>query len=1329
MRKNRFFLPFLILLGLFAGHLVKADYCPSYPNYNPPSGKERSLTNFALSDGMRSVNVQVNQTTNKGVSLFFDKTSTVFPTTSGRTISFSSLLWNGSWMHAYLYIDYDRNGIYNQILNSDGTTTGELVSYSYYRGKDSKGRSSSEESGVTVTSMPSFILHPTMNGGDYHVRFKVDWDNTDPCGTTEIGENGGTIVDFIINIPTLASRTITVESSNITQGTVSGGGTGSGAIICTAVANSGYYFTSWIDRLTGNRVSTDANYIDNSEGNKVLVAYFAREATVLSRSGWTTAADNYAISSNSTDGPSSYAIDGDLTKWWHSRYSTDGGGTTVYTYPHWIQFDLGSMQSFSAFNYISRNGLSVPDDGNGNVADYKLYASDKDISKKLDASYYPLDAQLISSGRFTYDGKTSPNEHKIVLDKPLTARYLLLRCGSAANGQNYAACNEFYLYSGWVKVTASVNDATMGSVYIDAPGTIEKEVFANGENSVSVTAVPNTGVLFRGWMLDGRSEIISVDNPYRINSVIKNHKIVANFGTTNLVQHNVVVSVNPSSSGVVLVDGIESPSVVESGKTAVLKAEPAKGYMLQNWTRNEKIVSTDNPFITPAVLSDISYTANFDIARGKLYLNTLDLTKGTCGNGKQITANRSMKGNPLTMKGVVYDKGISMHSPAKFIIQTNGATGFHALLGIDDDCTGSTGGASCDYKILRDGGDVVQSGTISRSDVSPVTIDIDVATWNYITLEISNGADGNNTEDSPDWVDAYFDFERVAPIAVTTEEKDANNLKLACATTFYSLPGIKLMNKFKAEDNSAVMSVLGLPAGLTFNPRRNLVEGIINIPGTYEYYVETTTSTQTKKHKITLVVDDKLLSPTPPMGWLSWNVFENEISEQKLIEVTDVFVKEGLVDYGYKYINIDDMWHASARASDGRPQYDTRKFPNGLKFISDYVHSKGMKIGIYSDAANLTCGGMYGSYQYEAIDAKQYADWGMDLLKYDYCYAPKDMAVAITRYTAMSNALKATGRNFLFYICEWGQLKPWAWAGNAGGHCWRTTYDSRDTWTYGSYAGGLCGVIEGIDEMNKVAYYTGVNNYNDADMMMVGLYGTGKSSNHGNDGKGMTNTEYQSQFSIWCMYASPLWLSFDIRNMNEATRTILKNREVLDINQDPMCQQAILIKQGVDSDIYMKDLANGDIAVALLNRGASSQMISINYNDLFLDDMPGYDYKVRDLWAHEDVNITGRVLKAQVASHETKVYRISKVYTGINITDMSDVTYKVNAGKNEVRIDCSGVEGKQKHIDITDLSARVVVAMDVVEDKIIIPHALSEGIYIVNINCNGKSYSCKVIIK
>jgi alpha-galactosidase len=183
----------------------------------------------------------------------------------------------------------------------------------------------------------------------------------------------------------------------------------------------------------------------------------------------------------------------------------------------------------------------------------------------------------------------------------------------------------------------------------------------------------------------------------------------------------------------------------------------------------------------------------------------------------------------------------------------------------------------------------------------------------------------------------------------------------------------------------------------------------------------------------------KVLCPTPPMGWNSWNVFASDINEKIVMQIADAMVNTGMSKIGYEYINIDDYWHADMRAADGKPLVDSVKFPHGMKYLADYVHSKGLKLGIYSCAGNMTCGRRFGGYGYEEIDAKAYAEWGIDLLKYDYCYAPWSRKAAVERYTKMGTALKNSGRDIVFSVCEWGIRKPWLWAEKAGGSYWRTT--------------------------------------------------------------------------------------------------------------------------------------------------------------------------------------------------------------------------------------------------------------------------------------------------
>ncbi|RLD77640.1 MAG: glycoside hydrolase family 27 protein, partial [Bacteroidetes bacterium] len=236
------------------------------------------------------------------------------------------------------------------------------------------------------------------------------------------------------------------------------------------------------------------------------------------------------------------------------------------------------------------------------------------------------------------------------------------------------------------------------------------------------------------------------------------------------------------------------------------------------------------------------------------------------------------------------------------------------------------------------------------------------------------------------------------------------------------------------------------------------------------------------------------------MGWNSWNMFEGDINEKIVREIADAFVSTGLKDAGYEYIIIDDIWQGG-RDNKNRIIPNPEKFPSGIKALADYVHSKGLKFGIYSDAAYYTCGGYTASYGFEKEDAETFAKWGIDYLKYDYCNAPKEQEEAIERYSKMSKALKKSGRDVVFAICEWGQREPWTWAKSAGGHLWRTTWDSRDVWETNVYTSGHAGVMNILDKQLGLEKYAGPGAWNDPDMLMVGLYAKGKSSSHsGNKG-------------------------------------------------------------------------------------------------------------------------------------------------------------------------------------------------------------------------------------
>ena len=381
--------------------------------------------------------------------------------------------------------------------------------------------------------------------------------------------------------------------------------------------------------------------------------------------------------------------------------------------------------------------------------------------------------------------------------------------------------------------------------------------------------------------------------------------------------------------------------------------------------------------------------------------------------------------------------------------------------------------------------------------------------------------------------------------------------------------------------------------------------------------------------------ENGLLAPVPPMGWITWNFFADKFGEKDIREMADAMEQSGMVKAGYNYIIIDDGWQGGR---DNRNSIipDPKKFPSGIKALADYVHAKGMKLGIYSDAAPVTCEGYTASLNFEEQDAKTFASWDIDYLKYDYCNAPSDMETAKVRYKKMGDALRNSGRDIAFGICEWGQRKPWLWAAAAGGQVWRTTLDVRDKWKAKPNEEGE-GLMNILDQSLPLDQYSGPGHWNDMDMLIVGLYGKkGPSGNLG--GIGCSDVEYQSQMSLWSIMGSPLFASNDIRNMNAETKRILLNQEIIAINQDLLGKQGVMKTNNDTWTVVLKPLANGEHALAILNRSGKVQDANIDLVSLGLNG----SYQIRDLWEHKTA-AGSKKWKGKVGSHETKMLRLKKI--------------------------------------------------------------------------------------
>jgi alpha-galactosidase len=368
------------------------------------------------------------------------------------------------------------------------------------------------------------------------------------------------------------------------------------------------------------------------------------------------------------------------------------------------------------------------------------------------------------------------------------------------------------------------------------------------------------------------------------------------------------------------------------------------------------------------------------------------------------------------------------------------------------------------------------------------------------------------------------------------------------------------------------------------------------------------------------------LAQTPPMGWNSWNKFACNLSEDLIKSVADAMATNGMKEAGYQYVVIDDCWQVS-RDENGFIVADPQRFPSGIKALADYVHSKGLKFGLYSDSGAKTCAGRPGSQGHEYQDAMQYARWGVDYLKYDWCSTGTRNAEEA--YSTMSNALLATGRPIVFSICEWGTNKPWLW-GKGIGNLWRTTGDIKDVWSRKrKWPDGSCceyGMIEILDQQVGLEAFAGPGHWNDPDMLEVG-------------NGGMTVPEYRAHFSLWALLAAPLMAGNDVRSMAPEIKEILTNSEVIAVNQDKLGREGQLVRKDGDLEVWAKTLADGSRAVILFNRGTSDSKISVPWEEI------GYpahlSAKVRDLWAHKNVGSFDGSYAATVPSHAVVMVKIA----------------------------------------------------------------------------------------
>jgi len=627
-------------------------------------------------------------------------------------------------------------------------------------------------------------------------------------------------------------------------------------------------------------------------------------------------------------------------------------------------------------------------------------------------------------------------------------------------------------------------------------------------------------------------------------------------------------------------------------------------------------------------------------------LESLDLTKMLCG-WEHPRANQSVGGNPLKVGDVSFEHGVGTHAVSQFRIRLNGdAESFSSQVGVDAE-TAERG--SIDFSVWVDGHKKWDSGVMKGGE-APKSCSVPLAGAKELILSVGDAGDGIDY-DHADWGDAVINVKdgAPAPVALSTEIKveppmpihygDPPGVTINGPRVIGCTPGRPFLFKIPMtgvsrgptqQSGSRIRIIAGsLPKGLVFDAKNGIISGSVQLPGTYRFTVRADGGGHSDRRDYTVVAGDHKLALTPPMGWNSWNVWAGAVSADKVRASAVAFLKAGLADYGYQYVNIDDTWEAG-RDSDGMIQ--TNKKFGDMKSLADYIHSMGLKLGIYSSPGPSTCAGFTASYQHELDDARQYANWGIDYLKYDWCsyggIAPRRPSTADYQkpYLVMREALDQVDRDIVYSLCQYGMGDVYKWGHSVvGGNLWRTTGDINDSW----------GSMSSIGFSHSIrSPYVQPGGWNDPDMLVVGRLGWGPNPRPTR----LTPNEQITHITMWSMLAAPLIIGCDLSKLDKFTRAILCNHDVIEVDQDPLGKAATQRIVDGQLEIWARPLWDGTIAVALYNRGSEKADVKCDLAKL------GYKtaQPVRDIWQMKDLPGKTMLVRGMVPAHGAMLFKVGK---------------------------------------------------------------------------------------
>lgn len=625
---------------------------------------------------------------------------------------------------------------------------------------------------------------------------------------------------------------------------------------------------------------------------------------------------------------------------------------------------------------------------------------------------------------------------------------------------------------------------------------------------------------------------------------------------------------------------------------------------------------------------------------GDVWLSQLDLGPVRQGWGVP-QRDRAVTSNAFAVAGTAYTNGIGSHAPVLLSVELDGnAKRFRAACGVDDHAGSER--ASIRFLVVGDG-KVLWKSDVARWKQPAAAIDVDLAGVKSLLLVATDAGDGKDF-DHADWLDARIETDGAAPRFVAKVDEKAEILtpppaaapRINGPKVYGSRPGHPFLYRIPCTGERPVtFAAAGLPAGLTLDAASGIIRGAIADPAprTYRATLTARNAKGAAEREFRIVAGDRL-SLTPQMGYNHWYAHYNRITQKMMEEAADLLVSSGMADAGYQYVNIDDCWMKHQgdepyRDADGAV-LPNKLFPD-MKGLADYIHAKGLKAGLYTSPGPWTCAGFAGAYQHEAADARRFAAWGYDFLKYDWCSygnvaGGKDLAALQKPYRLMGDLLKQQDRDIVLNLCQYGMGDVWKWGAEVGGHSWRTG---------GDLGFELHRIFEIAKRNCELRDYNQPGGYNDPDYLQIGWIGNASGMGLPQPAP-LTPNESHAFMALWCLMASPLFYSGDMTKLDAFTLSILCNPELIEINQDALGQCARLAKAGEDSFVLVKDLEDGTKAVGLCNTALWAQDVAVAWPEAGV----GGRQVVRDCWRQKDLGTFHASFRASVPPRMVLVLRL-----------------------------------------------------------------------------------------